>query len=247
MIVRAKEKYIREAGKIVANSIEKMALLAVPGNTTGHLNNYAKEVINSNKHVKSSFYGFSGFPEYICTSINEEAVHGIPSCSRELKEGDMLSIDFAVSYKGYHADAAITIPIGKVDNRKTNIISVGKATLNTAISVATKGRHIGDISYTIQSFADDMGCIPVIEFSGHCIGTEMHMPPQIPSFGIPESGLILEEGMALAIEPVIADGKYKLQKDMDGWTVRTTNGVLTSHFEHTVLITKNGTDILTKV
>jgi methionyl aminopeptidase len=238
---------MRAAGKIVAETLLKMKEASIPGNTTGHLNDLAKSIIDNTKYVKSSFYGYKGFPAYVCTSINQEVVHGIPSFDKELMEGDILSLDFAVSYKGYHADSCITIPIGNIDARKQRLLAAGRNVLSSSMAVARVGRYVGDISYTIQSLLSDYKCVPVIEFSGHGIGRSMHESPQIPNFGVCETGTELYEGMTIAIEPVIAEGKYILSRDVDGWTVRTTNGILTAHFEHTILITSNGIEILTKI
>jgi methionyl aminopeptidase len=238
---------MRAAGKIVAETLLKMKEASIPGNTTGHLNDLAKSIIDNTKYVKSSFYGYKGFPAYVCTSINQEVVHGIPSFDKELMEGDILSLDFAVSYKGYHADSCITIPIGNIDDRKQRLLAAGRNVLSSSMAVARVGRYVGDISYTIQSLLSDYKCVPVIEFSGHGIGRSMHESPQIPNFGVCETGTELYEGMTIAIEPVIAEGKYILSRDVDGWTVRTTNGILTAHFEHTILITSNGIEILTKI
>lgn len=237
---------MREAGKIVADALLKMQEISVPGNTTGHLNDLAKDIISKTKYTKSSFYGFKGFPAYVCTSLDDEIVHGIPSYDKVLKEGSILSIDFAVAYKGWHGDACITVPIGSVGKRQEKIMFAVKKALYSATQVSCVGRYVGDISFVIQDCLADEGYTPVLEFTGHGIGRNMHESPQIRNFGEPETGNILKEGMTLAIEPIATEKKYSIVVDDDKWTSRAKEGFLSAHFEHTVLVTSNGPEIITK-
>ena len=244
---KTKVKCMREAGKVVADVLLQLQEISIPGNTTGHLNDLAKSIVDKTKFTRSSFYGFKGFPAYVCTSLDDEIVHGIPSYDRVLEEGSILSIDFAAAYRGWHGDACITVPIGKVGDRQNKIMLAVKKALYSAIQVSRIGRYVGDISYVIQSCLQDMDYTPVLEFTGHGIGRNMHEAPQIRNFGEPETGNILKEGMTFAIEPIAIESKYTLLIDDDGWTVRAKEKFLSAHFEHTVLVTSNGPEIITKI
>lgn len=244
---KEKVKCIKEAGKIVADALNRFTEIAVPGNTTGHINALAKDIVANTKHIESSFLGYKGYPEYVCTSVDTEVVHGIPSYSTILKEGSIISIDFAVSYRGWHADACITVPVGKIDQKKERILRAVSGALYNSIPSAQIGRTTGNISYIIQSYLHGAGFVPVTQFTGHAVGRKLHEQPQVLNFGPPESGHVLVEGMFLAIEPIGATSHYTLSLDNNNWTYRTEPHILTAHFEHTVYLSSNGPEIITKL
>jgi len=234
---------MRQAGQIVAETLLYISGMIKPGITTGQLDSLAKKFIDK-KNGKPAFLGYRGFPANICTSINHEVVHGIPGL-RRLIEGDIISIDVGVSYKGYFGDAACTFPVGEVSPLAKRLIDVTKDSLFRGISNAVPGKRLFDISHSIQSFVEEQGFSVVRKFVGHGIGSAMHEEPQVPNYGRPGKGARLEEGMVLAIEPMVNTGTWEVKTLADQWTVVTKDKGLSAHFEHTVAITKNGPEILT--
>ena len=217
-----------------------------PGISTFELDEIAYRAIV--KHNASpSFKGYGGFPASICASKNDVVVHGIPRKDDILMEGDIISIDIGAEYKGYHGDAAKTHPVGKITEDDARLIRETRESFYKGIEQALVGKRLSDISHAIQSHVEEFGFSVVREFVGHGVGRSLHEDPQIPNYGPPDRGPRLESGMVLAIEPMINQGTYKVQVLEDGWTVKTIDGKKSSHYEHTIAITDNGPDILTKL
>jgi len=234
---------MRQAGRIVAQILSHLSRAIKPGITTAQLDTLAQRFIRSQR-AKPAFLGYHGFPASICTSLNDEVVHGIPGL-RRLVEGDIISIDVGVSYKGYFGDAACTFPVGKISPLAGKLIDVTKSSLLRGIKKAVPGNHLYDISNTIQTFVEKNGFSVVRNYVGHGIGSAMHEEPQVPNFGLPGKGPLLQEGMVLAIEPMVNTGTWEVKTLDDQWTVVTRDKGLSAHFEHTVAILKNGPEILT--
>jgi methionyl aminopeptidase len=233
-----------QAGSIVGEVLESIKGMIKAGITTREIELYADERIKA-LGGKSAFKGYRGYPGSICTSVNEEVVHGIPS-SRRIKEGDIVSIDLGVLYDGFFGDAAITVPVGKIDNETADLLRVTEEALNMGIENATAGKRVSDISHAIQSHAEKNGFSVVRTFVGHGIGRELHEEPQVPNYGAPGKGPRLKEGMTLAIEPMVNSGTHEVRILGDGWTAVTIDGKKSAHFEHTVLVTSGRPKILTK-
>ena len=236
---------IREAGRITADALELMRKLAQPGVTTGELDRRCEEYIRS-RGAFPSCKGYYGYPATICASVNEEVVHGIPG-HRKLKDGDIISIDLVVNKNGYHGDSTVTLPIGHVDDAKLQLLKVTEECLYKGIEQAIPGNRIGDIGHAVQEYCEERGFGVVRDFVGHGVGTKLHEEPSVPNFGHAGRGIRLLPGMTLAIEPMINLGTYKVKQLSDGWTVKTADGKLAAHFEHSIAITPNGPVILTKV
>lgn len=234
------------AGRIVAGTLALMRQLVRPGVSTEELDAAAEQFIRSHPGAKPSFKGLYGFPKTLCVSINDEIVHGIPSPRRVLVEGNIVSVDVGVYLDGFHADAATTIPVGKVSPEAARLLQVTEAALTAGIAQATVGHHIGDIGHAVQQVAEAAGFGVVRELVGHGVGQRMHEDPQVPNHGQPGRGPRLLAGMTLAIEPMITQGDYSTRMLDDKWTVVTADGSLAAHFEHTVAITKDGPRVLTK-
>lgn len=248
IILKSKKEieFIREAGKIVAYAHEVLREAIKPGISTFELDEIAYRAIV--KHNASpSFKGYGGFPASICASKNDVVVHGIPRKDDILMEGDIISIDIGAEYKGYHGDAAKTHPVGKITEDDARLIRETRESFYKGIEQALVGKRLSDISHAIQSHVEEFGFSVVREFVGHGVGRSLHEDPQIPNYGPPDRGPRLESGMVLAIEPMINQGTYKVQVLEDGWTVKTIDGKKSSHYEHTIAITDNGPDILTKL
>lgn len=237
---------MRRAGRIVAQVHECFQEMVRPGITTADLERAASRIIEQEGAI-SSFKGYRGFPAAICTSINEEIVHGIPSPKRVLKEGDIISLDVGAIYKGYHGDAAITLPVGQVDEEVQRLLEVTQGALEAGIAQARTGRRLGDISAAIQHYAEVNSFNVVREYTGHGIGQEMHEDPQIPNFGQPNRGPRLRPGMTFALEPMVMAGDWHTRVLSDKWTVVTADGSLSAHFEHTLAITDGEPEILTRL
>ena len=238
---------MRAAGNVVANALRLAKEIAGKDVTTDYLNNELEKYIISQGGIPI-FKGYRGFPKSICTSINEEVVHGIPG-SRKLREGDILSIDVGVGYRKYVADAAITIPIGEVTQEAKRLIEVCEKSLNMAINVIKSNKKLSLISRTIQEFVEKNGYSVIRNYTGHGIGRCMHEDPQVPNFvskSLLEADEILMSGVTIAIEPMICMGKYDTEVLNNKWTVVTKDRNLSAHFEHTIVITENGADILTQ-
>ena len=234
---------MRRSGRIVAAVLEKLRKKVNPGVKTAELDAVAEDAIRKMNAIPA-FKGYQGFPASICVSINEEVVHGIPG-GRRLAEGDIVSIDVGVIYGGYCGDIAATYPVGVVSEKARKLMASTKKSLEIGIANAVAGGRIGDISVSIQSFAEKSGYSVVRDFVGHGIGRQMHEEPQVPNYGEPGTGPALREGMVLAIEPMVNAGKSDVRVSEDNWTVVTADGLLSAHYEHTVAITDNGPEILT--
>ncbi|MFA5536616.1 MAG: type I methionyl aminopeptidase [Bacillota bacterium] len=248
MIIIKSEKeldYMREAGKLTALVLEKMKEVVEAGITTKELDQIAENFIRSHGGIPS-FKGYHGFPASICASINNEVVHGIPGL-RKLTTGDIISIDVGVELSGYNGDSAITLAVGSIDEAKAKLIKVTEESLAIGIQKAIIGNRLGDISHAIQSFVEDAGFSVVRDYVGHGIGKDMHEDPPIPNYGPPNRGPRLEEGMTLAIEPMVNMGVYQVRVLQDDWTVVTRDGKPSAHFEHTIAITTEGPEILTRI
>ena len=232
------------AGSIVGEVLESIKGMIQSGLTTKEIELFADGRIRA-LGGKPAFKGYRGYPASICTSVNDEVVHGIPS-SRKLKDGDIISIDLGVYYDGFYGDAAITAPVGKIDSETEALLRITEEALNLGIENAVEGNRVFDISFAIQSHAEKNGLSVVRTFVGHGIGRELHEEPQIPNYGVPGKGPRLKEGMTLAIEPMVNAGTYEVRVLGDGWTAVTTDGKKSAHFEHTVLVTSGKPEILTK-
>ncbi len=239
---------IAEGGKLLGDILKRTAALVKPGISTMDLNNYAeKEMIKVGG--KPSFIGYgtkkNPFPAGLCTSVNDAVVHGIPSSEDILAEGDIIGLDIGMVYKGFYTDTAVTIPVGKVSTLAKKIIEVTKKSMDAAIAQAKPGHRIGDIGFAAQSVGEEAGFSMVRDLVGHGVGYAIHEDPAIPNYGRKGTGEVLVEGMVLAIEPMVCEKKPNVYFDTDGWTIRTHDGGLAAHFEHTVVITKNGARVLT--
>jgi methionyl aminopeptidase len=236
---------MHRAGLIVWGALDKMREMICPGLTTKELDDFA-EAYAAEHHARPAFKGYRGYPGSVCTSINQEVVHGIPSKSRRLKEGDILSLDFGVELDGYFADAALTVPVGKVKPEREKLLRVTRESLEHAIEKVRPGNRLGDVSAAVQTWVEKNGYSVVREFVGHGIGTRMHEEPQIPNYGSPGQGPRLQTGMVLAIEPMVNTGGAAVRVLDDDWTAVTADGSDSAHFEHTVAVTSNGPWILTR-
>lgn len=238
------EKMYR-AGQIVWGALVKMRAMVKPGISTNELDEFAEAYSNENG-ARPAFKGYRGYPGSVCTSINQEVVHGIPSRMRRLREGDILSMDFGVDLDGYFADAALTVPVGKIKPEREKLLRVTRESLERAIDKVRPGNRLGDVSAAVQSWVEQNGFSVVREFVGHGIGTRMHEDPQLPNYGSPGQGARLQEGMVLAIEPMVNTGGPAVKVLDDDWTAVTVDGSDSAHFEHTVAVTKDGPWILTR-
>ncbi len=236
---------IAESCRIVGKTLDAIKTFVRPGITTKDIEIFSDAYIKEKGGV-SAFKGYRGYPASICTSVNEEVIHGIPS-KRVLKEGDIVSIDLGVYKNGFYGDGAVTIPVGKIGPEAEKLIQVTEEALYIGIKHAKVNNRVSDISNAIQKYVESNGFSVVRAFVGHGIGRELHEEPQIPNFGLPGTGLRLRDGMTLAIEPMVNAGGYDVFIMDDGWTAVTVDGKLSAHFEHTVLITLNGQMILTKI
>lgn len=234
---------MREAGRIVAETLALVEKAVAPGVTTKEINDLAESYILK-KGAYPSFKGYRGFPASICASVNEEVVHGIPGL-RRLEEGDIISIDVGAIFEGYHGDAAITVPVGKVRPEVERLLRVTREALWLGIEKARAGGRLSDISHAIQTHAEKNRYSVVREFVGHGIGRTMHEEPQVPNYGRPGRGPRLVPGMTLAIEPMVNQGRPEVRVLANGWTVVTQDGSYSAHFEHTVAITADGPKVLT--
>jgi methionyl aminopeptidase len=246
VIIRKTEKDLekmRRAGRALAEVHQELAKAIVPGARIRDLDTLADELIRERGAVPS-FLGYRGYPGRICASPNEVIVHGIPD-DRLLVEGDILSVDVGLILHGWHADSAVTYGVGTISTEAERLLEVTEASLEAGIAECRAGAHLSDISHAIESFVVGKGFSVVREFVGHGIGRELHEDPQVPNFGPPGQGPILEPGMVLAIEPMVNVGTWKTKTLRDGWTVVTFDGSLSAHFEHTVAITDNGPEVLT--
>jgi methionyl aminopeptidase len=236
---------MRKSNRIVAEVLAAIKDVVRSGIATIELERLCEEELKKRK-VRPAFKGYRGYPYCLCTSVNEEVVHGMPS-NRVLREGDIISVDVGVECDGYYGDAAITMPVGRISEQASRLINVTEAALRRAIEKAQVGNRLFDISYAVQSYVEENGFSVVRAFVGHGIGRELHEAPQIPNFGTPGRGVRLKAGMVFAIEPMINAGGSDIVILDDGWTAVTKDGSLSAHFEHTIAITENGPCILSKL
>ena len=232
-------------GEILAATVALLEKSVRPGMNTLDLDKIADEYIRSHPGATPAFKGLYNFPASICTSINQEIVHGIPSKKRVLEEGDIVSIDIGVKLDGYYTDSATTVPVGKIDAESKRLLDVTKHALAAGIEAATPENHIGDIGAAVQAVVEDAGFTVVRDLVGHGIGVGFHEDPQVPNYGKPKRGVRLQPGLTIAIEPMVNIGGPATRTMPDRWTVVTVDGTRSAHFEHTVAITENGPRVLT--
>lgn len=235
----------RASNRIVAEVLSKIRDKVRPGVKTKDLDSLAQQIAEK-RGAKPAFKGYRGFPHALCTSVNEQVVHGMPS-EQTLVEGDIIGLDFGIYYQGFFGDAAITLPVGKINQQAARLIEVTEKSLYAAIAQAQVGNRVGAISAAVQKTVELNGFSVVRDYVGHGIGKELHEDPQIPNFGKKDRGIELKSGMILAIEPMVNENDYKVVVLPDGWTVVTADGGLSAHFEHSVAVTNNGPDILSKI
>ncbi|WP_256762359.1 type I methionyl aminopeptidase [Cohnella sp. WQ 127256] len=247
MIVIKSDKELslmREAGRIVAETHRLMKQAVVPGVTTAELDRIADTFIRSQGAIPS-FKGYNGFPASICASTNEELVHGFPG-PRKLVEGDIISIDIGAQYRGYHGDSAWTYGVGQISDEAQNLLDVTEASLFAGLELIRPDVRLFTVSHGIQKVIEDAGYSVVREYVGHGVGADLHEEPQIPNYGVEDRGPRLKPGMTLAIEPMVVVGERYVKTLSDNWTVVTVDGSLCAHFEHTIAVTEDGFEILTR-
>ena len=237
------EKLARANG-IVAEALIMLSEEARPGVSTAYLDELARNLCRK-KRVTPAFLGYNGFPAALCASINNEIVHGIPSPERILKEGDIVSLDFGVVSEGYVGDAAVTVPVGGISDQAAKLLRITEESLYEGIAAAVPGKRLFDIGAAVQKHVEAHGFSVVRDFVGHGIGRKMHEAPQVPNFGKAGTGMKLQEGMTLAIEPMVNTGAWQVRFGADGWTVLTQDGRPSAHFEHTIAIVDGKPEILT--
>ncbi|TML81511.1 MAG: type I methionyl aminopeptidase [Actinobacteria bacterium] len=248
MIMRKRAEELdkmRRAGRVVGETLQILQAAVKPGVTTLELDEIAEREIRARGAVPS-FKGYRGFPATICTSINSEIVHGIPG-HRTLKDGDLIKLDCGAIVEGYHGDSAVTVPVGEVSQEALKLIETTDRSLQAGIAEAKAGNRIHDIGAAVQTTAEGAGFSVVREYVGHGIGRALHEDPPVPNYGKPGTGLKLEPGLVIAIEPMVNVGTFETRLLPDGWTVVTADGALSAHFEHTIAITENGPEVLTAV
>lgn len=236
-------KILREAGKILAGIIEEVTRSLKPGIQTLEIDKIAEKLIHD-RGVKPAFKGYRGYPNCVCISINEEVVHGIPS-KRVLKEGDIASLDIGIIHNNYYSDTAVTIPVGNINDDLKRLLQIAESALLKGIEEAREGNRLSDISHAVQEYVEANNFSVVREFVGHGIGKNLHEEPEIPNFGPANQGPFLKEGMVFAIEPMVNLGAWQTRIREDGWTVVTADGKPSAHFEHSIVIRRNGPEILT--
>ena len=247
IIIKSKQEIelMREAGKIVADTHEVLRQAVAPGITTMELDKIAEENIKK-YNATPSFKGYGGFSGSICASINEEVVHGIPG-NRVLKDGDIISLDIGAYYKGYHGDSAKTHGVGVISEEDRKLIEVTRESFYEGIKFARVGYRLSDISHAVQVHAEKYGYSLVRDLVGHGVGADLHEDPQVPNYGPPGKGPRLQEGMVLAIEPMVNAGRYQVKTLADGWTTITVDGKKSAHYEHTIALTSDEPLLLTKL
>ncbi|MFZ5641727.1 MAG: type I methionyl aminopeptidase [Bacillota bacterium] len=238
-------KYMRDAGRVVAQAHQELAKAVKPGVTTKELDRIAEDFILKNG-ARPAFKGYHGFPASICASVNEQVVHGIPGL-RNLENGDIISIDIGAVINGYYGDSAVTLPVGDVRTEALDLLKVTEKSLYQGIDKARNGNRLTDISNAVQTFVEAHGYSVVRDYVGHGIGSHMHEEPQVPNFGGPGRGPRLKPGMTLAIEPMVNLGTHEVMTLTDNWTVVTRDKSLSAHFEHTIAITEGDPEILTRL
>jgi methionyl aminopeptidase len=236
---------MREAGRIVAEILDVLEAKVAPGVSTWELDQIAERLIRE-KGARPAFKGYRGFPAVLCTSLNHEVVHGIPSKGRTLAEGDLIKLDFGVSVEGFYGDAARTVPVGKVSEQARRLAEATRASLEAGIEAIRPGNRVGDIGHAVQSHVERLGYSVVRDFVGHGIGRKLHEAPQVPNYGRPGTLESLRPGMVLAVEPMVNAGTHAVDVLDDGWTAVTLDGKLSAHWEHTILVVEGGHEVLTR-
>jgi len=234
---------MRESGHILAETLQVVVDRLRPGVIEKELDEIARREFKK-RDVVPTFLGYHGYPATICVSINDEIVHGIPG-KREIMDGDVVSIDIGCTHKGFVADCAVSVGVGNVSPEAQRLIDVTKEAMWRGIGAARGGSRVGDIGHAIQTYVESQGLSIVREYVGHGVGRQMHEDPQIPNYGNPGTGTALRPGMVIAIEPMVNIGDWRTKKDPDNWTVRTVDGSLSAHFEHTMAITEGEAEVLT--
>ncbi len=237
---------MRKASRIVAEVIQELGPMVKPGVTTRDLDRQAEELMKKKGSIPA-FKGYRGYPCVLCTSVNEEVVHGIPSANRVLKDGDIIGVDCGVIVDGFYGDSARTFPVGKVDEASQRLIDVTRESLDRGIGQIAAGNRIHDISWAVQSHVEAAGFSVVRDFVGHGIGRSLHEDPQVPNFGKPQTGIKLTVGMVLAVEPMVNVGGPEVRVLDDGWTAVTVDGRRSAHFEHTIALTEKGYEVLSRI
>ncbi|MDD5069298.1 MAG: type I methionyl aminopeptidase [Candidatus Omnitrophica bacterium] len=237
---------MREAGKVVSAFFRSLKNKIAPGLTTKDIEKEFDSFLLGFEGMEPAFKGYMGYPASVCASVNEEVIHGIPSDKKIIKQGDLVSIDLGIKYRGLFVDSAYTYMIGKVSDEAKKLSEVTLASLNEAIKHVKIGACVGDIGCAVQRFVEKNGFAVIRSFVGHGIGNNLHQPPEVPNFGKEGQGPVLEEGQVIAIEPMVVAGTYKVKVLSDGWTVVTADNALSAHFEHTVAVTKKGAWIITE-
>ena len=235
---------LRKAGKILAGILTELSCSLKSGMTTAQINAIAEQLMSAH-HVKPAFKGYRGYPASVCISINQEVVHGIPG-KRLIRSGDIVSLDAGIVYEGYFSDMAVTVGVGKLDPGKQKLLEVTQTALQKGIDQAKVNQQLSDISFAVQSWVESQGFSVVRDFVGHGIGRALHEEPEIPNYGPPHCGPVLKTGMVFAIEPMVNMGSWETKILDDGWTVETLDGRPSAHFEHSIVITAEGPEILTK-
>jgi len=236
---------MREASRVVAKVLAELKPLVKPGVATAELDKFAERRVRELGAVPA-FLGYRGYPATLCVSINEEIVHGIPSPKRLIREGDIVSLDIGAVVDGFYGDAALTVAAGAIAPDARRLMDVTSRSLEKALSAVKAGARLGDVSHAVERYAADNGMSVVREFTGHGIGRKLHEEPSIPNFGRPGTGPVLKAGMTLAIEPMICLGRADVVVKNDGWTAVSADGSLAAHYEHTVAVTEDGCDILSR-
>jgi methionyl aminopeptidase len=234
---------MREAGRHVAEVLQLLVDRLRPGIVELELDDTVRKEFKK-RNVVPTFLGYYGYPATVCVSINDEIVHGIPG-KREIKDGDIVSIDLGCTHQGFVADTAVTVAVGSASEEKLRLVNVCREALDRGIAAAHAGQRIGDIGHAIQTYVEGEGFGVVREYVGHGVGRQMHEDPQVPNYGNPGTGPVLKPGMVIAIEPMVNAGTWQTKKDDDNWTVRTKDGSLSAHFEHTLAVTDDGPEVLT--
>lgn len=236
---------MRPACRAVAVTLRKLRSVVRPGLSTLDLDRFAFDCLKE-MNAKPAFLNYNGYPATLCVSVNEEIVHGIPSAKRILRNGDIVSMDMGAVINGFYGDAAITVPVGEISGGAAKLIEVTERSLDTGLSKVKAGARLGDVSSAISNYAEAHGMGVIEEFTGHGVGRRLHEDPSIPNYGCPGTGPVLKPGMTLAIEPMLSLGDPELIILKDGWTAITEDGSYAAHFEHTVVVTEDGCEILTK-
>jgi len=236
---------MQKAGKVAAQILRDLETFIAPQVATKDIEKFFDNALAKHPGMSAAFKGYNGFPSSVCVSLNDEVIHGIPSDTRVIKSGDLVSVDLGIKYKGVYVDTAYTYMVGEVNDLAKKLCKVTKEALWEGIRQALPGSRVGDVGSAVQNLAEKSGFSVVRQFVGHGIGKDLHLPPEVPNFGRKKVGFELKENIALAIEPMVAVGNYEVIIDKDGWTARTKDGSLSAHYEHTVVVTKDGPLVIT--